>query len=206
MMLVYGMLLFLTCNLGLLAIQRFDKTEWMLRQKELVIIIGSSGVNAMIIAQFVSVREWEKLLLAVVAGCLLLACITDCRTCEVYQFTWWIAGIAGMIWLFISVAETDLCSLLFYCLLQELLFCKFYGKADSHAFVVCALVLYGMGGGFLDCILHMLSAFCCLTVVQILRHNVNRKGNLKRAVAFLPYITVSFWINLCCFSHGKMVY
>lgn len=46
----------------------------------------------------------------------------------------------------------------------------------------------------------MVIAFLLLTVVQAFRRNIGRRGSLKRSVAFIPYITVSFWILISLFS------
>lgn len=148
-------------------------------------------------------------LLSVIAGCLLFACLTDCKTCEVFEFTWWIAGTVGVIMLlqqyFLDFQKSQygafgvlqkLVPFFIYIVLQEFFFCKFYGRADCHAFVVCAMVECALGMGALEYLIHMLIAFGCLAIVQMLRHNINHCGNLKQPVAFLPYITFSFWVLL----------
>lgn len=43
----------------------------------------------------------------------------------------------------------------------------------------------------------MLVSFGILGMVQLLRHNINAKGNLKKPVPFIPYIALAFlllWI------------
>lgn len=199
-------------NTGLWIIGKLDKPCWKLDLIEYRIWVGCSAGNALVIEALPNVDGSLKLLLAVFGGALLFACITDCKTCEIYQFTWWIGGVAGCGSLCKMLVDTrgmdfeKLGTLLFFCLLQELFFCRFYGRADCHAFVVSALSAYGLGMQLIDCLNHMLYAFVCVAVVQLFCHNINRKGNLKCPVAFLPYITVTFWINLCCFSLGKMIY
>ena len=37
----------------------------------------------------------REVLWGIIVLCLLFACITDCRTCTVYNFTWWISGTAA---------------------------------------------------------------------------------------------------------------
>lgn len=209
-MLYLGIIL-VVWNAGVYVIRKFDKPVWRTQQKESWLLMGCSGINAFVIALIPCRNGMIELLMAVFGGCLLLACITDYKTCEVYQFTWWIAGTAGLIilvqYLMLNEAEKpDLLMLLVYCLLQEFFFCKFYGRADCHAFAVCAMVAYGIGMDLMDCLIHMLLAFSGLALVQLFCRNINRKGNLKRPVAFLPYITIAFWINLCCFSLKKMIY
>ena len=127
-------------------------------------------------------------------GCLLYACVTDIRTCEVYNFTWWLAGAAaiGRFLLRGGVDATVLPELVFFCMVQLLCFTRLYGKADCYAFCVCAAALASEGGGLLEFVLQMALAFCMLAFVQLLRRNIDRRGNLKQPVPFVPYIALSF--------------
>ncbi len=147
--------------------------------------------------------------LAVVAGCLCFACLTDSRCCLVYEFTWWIAGGAAVLLMLERYAPGDigwnvpyigvirnLTELCLFIVLQELFFSRFYGRADCHAFVICGLVECALGLGMMGYLFHMLWAFLCLAVVQLFRGNIGMRGNLKQPVAFLPYITFSFWVLL----------
>ncbi len=198
-------------RIGLYIVQRFDHPAWKISLKEYRFFLYVSGINAMILFWGMPMG-WTLVVMAVFAGCLILGCITDCKACEVYQFIWWVAGAMSMLLLCKYLGEENvsqlprLVVLLFYCILQECFFCKFYGRADCHAFVICALAAFGMGMDLLDCLVHMLLAFVGLAVVQLFRGNVNRKGNLKHPVAFLPYITIFFWLKLCCFCLEKVVY
>jgi hypothetical protein len=143
-------------------------------------------------------------LLAMLAGILLFACITDGLRCQVFRFVWWLSAVAsGLLYIVHAggsgddhVIWTFWVEFLIYSLLQELFFSRFYGRADCHAFVLCALVgsLYGMT--MREYLIHMLVSFGLLAIVQGLRRNISRKGNLKQPVAFLPYITIAFWIIL----------
>ena len=127
-------------------------------------------------------------------GCLLYACVTDIRTCEVYNFTWWLAGAAaiGRFLLRGGVEVTVLPELVFFCMVQLLCFTRLYGKADCYAFCVCAAALASEGGGLPEFVLQMALAFCMLAFVQLLRRNIDRRGNLKQPVPFVPYIALSF--------------
>ena len=109
-------------------------------------------------------------------GCLLYACVTDIRTCEVYNFTWWLAGAAaiGRFLLRGGVDATVLPELVFFCMVQLLCFTRLYGKADCYAFCVCAAALASEGGGLLEFVLQMALAFCMLAFVQLLRRNIDR--------------------------------
>ncbi|MBR1853937.1 MAG: hypothetical protein IJ794_12480 [Lachnospiraceae bacterium] len=83
---------------------------------------------------------------------------------------------------------------LLFAALQQFLFARMYGRADCHAFCCCGAIWMFEGGGFTLCVLHMVISFVLLTVVQLGRRNVTKKGRLKQAVPMLPYITAGFWI------------
>lgn len=138
------------------------------------------------------------ILMSILAGSLLMACVTDCQNCLVYHFVWWVGGIAGMGLLFLSDEELwgAGASLLVFGLLQEKMFSRMYGRADCHAFLVCAFAECAMGLRMKEYLLHMLLALLLLIVVQAMQKNIRNDGNLIEAVPFLPYITVSFWLVL----------
>ena len=136
---------------------------------------------------------------AVIALCLLFACITDCITCQVYNFTWWISGAAAALLLGTrknGISLVCLGELGFFILLQLRLFSRLYGRADCYAFSVCAIAEAAAGLELAGFLVHMLGAFCLLALVQGMRRNIGKRGNLKRPVPFLPYITLAFWALL----------
>lgn len=133
--------------------------------------------------------------------CLLFACATDCRTCRVYNVTWWISGAAAAVLLGRSGAWQLLPELGFFCLLQLKLFSRMYGKADCYAFCVCAAAGASEGFGCMEYLLHMALAFGILAAVQLGHRNLDRRGNLRQPVAFLPYITVAFLLQ-----HGLVLF
>lgn len=183
-------------------VKNFDVPEWGIQRNEFGWWLVVSLANAVLIGNL-----WESTLMAVelsvLAGCLIFACITDYKIYEVYGFVWWIGGACGI--LAMRGGTGNIPELVFFCFLQEIFFCRFYGRADCHAFGICAMVQCGMGMGLREYLFHMLFAFCGLAVIQFLGRNINRKGNLKQPVAFLPYITVSFWLNCYCFCWEKMI-
>lgn len=135
----------------------------------------------------------------VIAVCLLFACITDCRSREVYNVTWWAAGMAAGALLLGKRDRLDagiLSELGSFILLQLVLFAKMYGRADCYAFSVCAVAEAAAGLSLAGYLLHMLLSFALLAFVQALRHNIDRGGNLRQPVPFLPYITLAFWALL----------
>lgn len=140
----------------------------------------------------INIIIWYVMLLATLAGCLMAACIMDVESCMIYDYVWWLGLIAAVLLLCIGKCERIM-ELLLFILLQELFFCKFYGRADCHAFVVCAITETAMGMGMKSYLIHMLLAFGLLALIQGMRRNINNKGNLKRPIPFLPYIAGSFW-------------
>ena len=172
-----------------------------------------------------------KLLLAVIWGCFLLACITDVAICQVYNFVWWISGAAALVLLWlrcrlphtfslpgasngtdgieamgaILVVPGSMVALAAFCVLQLLLFARLYGLADCYAFCVCALVECAYGAGMREYLMHMLLAVVLLLPIQAVKRNLNRYGNLKKPVPFLPYITISFYLVFFLKYFGRTV-
>lgn len=212
MILIYGGIIYAVTVTGMYLVRCCDEVITDGGKKEKIITFLWSGAGAVVITGMVKMRSMtdsEALLLSVFAGCLLFACLTDVKACYVYQFIWWVAAAAAGMLLWKSY-ETDfrnsrgyelwmterVIPLLFFILLQELFFCRFYGRADCHAFAVCAIVVCAFDMGMTEYLLHMILSFASLAVVQALRGNVKYNGRLKRPVAFLPYIAFSFWVLL----------
>ncbi len=141
----------------------------------------------------------KVMVLAVFAGCLLAACIMDVEGQMIYNYVWWVACPTAGILLYFRDSEISL-GFLLYVLLQEVFFARLYGRADCHAFVACAMVESALGMKMKEYLTHMLLAYVFLAIVQGFKQNIGRNGNLKKPVAFLPYITVSFWVLI---SLGK---
>ena len=138
-------------------------------------------------------------------GCLFAASICDIRTHTVPDLIWWIAaaGILGLILVRYGGGEAPsdpgamkaagrLLEALFIIFIQERVMSRYYGRADSHAFSCCALYLAVCGSGLEAHILHMSLSLISLTLIQLLRHNISKRGRLKHPVPFIPYISVAF--------------
>ncbi|MCR5754224.1 MAG: hypothetical protein K6G30_05345, partial [Acetatifactor sp.] len=91
-----------------------------------------------------------------------------------------------------TVGINRILQLVIVILLQEFWFCRFYGRADCHAFSYCAILETTFGCGMMGYLMQMSIAFLLLFFVQLCRRNINMHGNLKNPVAFLPYISISF--------------
>lgn len=181
---------------GLLRIGALD-AEWSLRLDTggKGIVFALCVVSALCIMHVGMESIWVVVLLGVLGGCLLTASIMDRWEQMVYRFVWWIGGAAGgMLLVKADINLQTSCSLIGFWLLQKLIFVRLYGRADCYAFCVSALAMAALGGGFGDYVMHMFLVFAGLTVVQMMRGNIARNGNMKKAVPLLPYITIAFWL------------
>lgn len=191
-----------TAATGLLLIKRLDRD-----------IEPPDGIKACLLAAGVAggaLLEWiygpgeflSRLPLAMLLGCLLLACATDVVICQVYNLVWWIGGAASamLLWrrLWLSDIPEDcvgiLIDLTVFCVIQLKLFGRLYGKADCYAFCVCAVAGAGIGMRLELFMTHMAMAFVLLVPVQFSRRNIGTGGKLKEPVPFLPYITAAFYL------------
>ncbi len=139
---------------------------------------------------------------AVGLGILLgVAAVQDCRTREVTNGIWLLVMLFWMPFALGAPASGSLAEPIIFWGLQEIFFCRFYGRADCHAFSCCGFYLWGMGQGLEACLVHMLVALLLMGAVQGMKGNVNIRGNLRMPVPFLPYILLGFcgilvWIFL----------
>lgn len=151
---------------------------------------------------------WQSVAMGIVLGALLFACITDCAQCQVYRFTWWIAGSVSIVWLIVVISRKEQIhwwELILFCMLQELGFAKLYGKADCHAFCTCATVYTALGRGIWWYVLHMTLSFLLLSYIQWRNGNIAHDGNLKKPVPYMPYIVLLF-VLLCIGMANKYSY
>lgn len=136
-----------------------------------------------------------------------LATIMDMREQMVYRYVWLICTV-GVFGVLLGNAKGSAWSdmpwgeLVFFVLLQQFFFAKFYGRADCHAFSVCAGLLFALECGLKDYLIHMLLVFGMLLLFQSVKGNVQRNGQLKKPVALIPYITTTLlvWVD---FRMGK---
>ncbi len=188
-----------TLTAAVLIINRWDNKLFIGRGEWL-----SLGGICVVMGTMASQVQEAWIGLSVVLGCLLAACVTDRRYCMVHNFVWWIGGAAAVVMVLregiLSYGEKnffeDLIFLTVFLFLQLFFFSKMYGKADCYAFCVCGLTLFGLNMHIYHCFMHMLVAYFILFILQFLRKNIAKTGNLKTPVAFLPYITASFLIIL----------
>ena len=173
----------------------------LIYRRDRYIEVPGWGRAVLLLAALAGAALASGILQAVVVGCLLLACVTDLAMCRVYNFVWWAGGLAAGL-CFLTEAGEDpalfrcLWEWALFCCIQMTLFARFYGRADCYAFCVCAGAEAAMGGGMAGYLLHMLFSLCLLGAVQAVRKNISPRGDLKRPVPFLPYITAVFYLFL----------
>lgn len=126
---------------------------------------------------------------------LLIVSVMDLQLQMVNDFLHGIGIISGMILAFCKQSEPEnWWSYLMFCIIQYFVFGRMYGMADVAVFLVCALFFTVLGGTMETYLLHMALTFLLLGVVQFLRGNIDKQGNLKVPVALIPYIAISFFV------------
>ena len=181
-----------------------------------------SGIGIGIYAWMIRHAESDYLLTYVLAvviaislGCFIFAVFSDLAMQRVYRFCWYgvyggcgILGILKYISTNVSAGEVCgnyLCDLFLFAFIQFVWFERFYGRADCHGFFAGACILALFDGSFWDYVMQMAYAFGILLVIQLFRKNVNRRGNLKRTVAFLPYVAAGLLLRLAVLNPVQIV-
>ena len=162
------------------------KTDWGAAG---ILLAGSGAGTGYILYACGGETPGERAAYLVLSVYLTVCGVTDAQTCKVYDILQIPAAAAGA-WLCIRrpvPAESGV-GLVLFALLQYLLFMRLYGEGDVMAFQICALYVAAAGGDLLTMLLHMAAAFAMLGAVQLIKGNINGKGNLKTPVPFLPYI------------------
>lgn len=133
----------------------------------------------------------------ILAGALFAAVLSDLRDCTVCDLCWWVGLVAcgGLLGLRIAgygLLSVDWFGTGLFLLVQQLIMSRAYGRADCHAYCICALGLAGLGLELRDFTAMMLVSFLLLVGIQFLRKNITKSGKLRTPVAFVPYIGVGF--------------
>lgn len=126
---------------------------------------------------------------------LLVCSVTDHLTCYVYNFTHYPALLAGILYWYTSRVDKEAGgAILFYALVHGLLFSKLFGRGDCLVFVISAFFLTRTYDNAEWYLYHMALTFLLLGVVSFMKGNINKRGNLKRPAALVPYIMTAAWI------------
>lgn len=129
------------------------------------------------------------------AGFLILlgiGAVQDYRTREVTNGIWLLAMVWWLPFAFLAPASRSLAEPIVFWVIQELFFCRFYGRADCHAFSCCGFYWWGLGYGPEIYLIHMLVSLFLLGIGQLCKGNVDTRGNLPAPVPFVPYILLGF--------------
>lgn len=126
---------------------------------------------------------------------LVVCFVMDSMLCKVNNFMQYFGILGGIICALYNQPEPEVgFSLIFFALIQYVVFLKMYGGADGMSFLICALYLAGMGKGIESYLFHMLLCYVLLAVVQAIQGNITKEGKLVEPVPLLPYISLSFLI------------
>jgi hypothetical protein len=163
-----------------------------------IVLIGLSVLASLLIyLKQGNASLTNRLELILLAYYLVVAVYWDIFTHEIYDFNAFLVGGMGILRLACMRPSIEsLVHLAIFTVLQMFFFSRMYGKGDVLAWIVCAIYITIGGHGLYAYFLHMLSAVILLAIVQLFRRNVNRRGNLRRPVAFLPYIAGTVWLFL----------
>ena len=194
-----------------------NKEKWYGSDRIFMYVMTVFGAMTVNYSEQCTEYGWVVSNLRLLAGCLLAggllsAAYMDRRNCWVYNYVWWWCLPWTGILLGLPVSEaymedgvcriTDRFSIqqaaavALFVLLQQILFAQMYGRADCHAFSVCALAGCAWQGNLLWFLIHMLSALTLLAAVQFCRRNVTPDGKLHVPKPFIPYIVVTFWVQI----------
>ena len=119
---------------------------------------------------------------------------------QVYDWIW-ILGLIGIGGLLIfhrnnifqlSYCARELPPLVLFCLMQCFL-CRFsYGRADAYGCMETAAYFFVTGKGIAAVAGCQLLVFLLLIVVQVVKGNIGRNGQLRQPVPYIPYLTTVF--------------
>lgn len=156
---------------------------------------------ALIIGHFIErfLEKWGRCGQAacgVLAVYLLVSSVQDSRTCEVYDFLHIPPFLTGLLCTVCLPGERRILPILLYIGFQIMIFMRMYGAADGMVFMVCAVFENCFGKGTATFLMHMAAAYLLLALIQGIRRNIGRDGNLKQPVPFVPYIAATVWFFL----------
>lgn len=184
-------------GLFLQIIFRYDPDHGLQLGKKEYWYLGMVSLTIGMLLQWQHIPAGRKGFYGILAAYLLTASMTDIQNKKVYDFQALVGFLGGVIFCFYTKPGwLVLRAFLAFLMIQLLVFRKMYGLGDCIAFTVCAIYMAAAGRDMITYLLHMGAAFLVLLIVQLLRHNVNAQGNLKKPVALLPYISATVWFFL----------
>ena len=130
-----------------------NKEKWYGSDRIFMYVMTVFGAMTVNYSEQCTEYGWVVSNLRLLAGCLLAggllsAAYMDRRNCWVYNYVWWwCLPWAGILGLTAGGEFSGIVAVLVFVMLQQLLFSRMYGKADCHAFSVCALAECGNAVG-----------------------------------------------------------
>lgn len=128
------------------------------------------------------------------------ACITDIQWHFAYNYIWYIIVGLCVVQCILNGSNLQINDELFWLIIylaaQLKLFAPMYGRADGYCFGCCGLIMYTLNAGLDNYVRHYIYTFVLLTVVQLLRRNINNRGNLINEVPLIPYITLALFLEI----------
>lgn len=132
--------------------------------------------------------------LVLVMACMGICALTDLQNCYVYDVVVLTGILFVILMLLINGSEGKIGEWLTFSILQKVLFSKLYGEGDVLIFLLIGSLYFALGKGLFDMVVFMALAFSLLAVIQFLKGNISRSGNLKAPVPLVPYLVVILWV------------
>ena len=91
-------------------------------------------------------------------------------------------------------------------LVDSMMIGRFLGVDSMTAYGLAnpvLLIFAAYGGGMFLYLCHMLISVFLMGIVQAFRKNIGKNGNLKKPVAFIPYISKAFLVCLLVMEYLK---
>lgn len=128
---------------------------------------------------------------------LLLCSVTDLCMQQVYDVVQLcVCGGLAIMLLCRDISPSFGVELIIFAFVQAIVFRRMYGEGDVMGFLICALSL--MEEGILVWVLHMGITYILLGLVQGVKGNVGRDGNLRVPVPLFPYMSCAYGLVFCC--------
>lgn len=120
--------------------------------------------------------------------CVYICAYTDLLTGYVYDFVVLLGIIALLFQKSMYVNHALYLEWVLFAFVQSILFRRLYADGDVLVFILCGGILSSVGQGMLEDLLLMLCSVVVMGVHQGLRGNIKADGNLKKGIAFVPYM------------------
>ena len=180
--------------------QKYDKQRVLYRPEAL-----AACISAMTLLMVVFLYINPPIIYALFGGffggqiCAALMDAKDMEVADIYHI-WSFVSVAPLI-LLGFLAKFSLWNVVIFVLIQFVFrFFNAYAESDVFAFILMSLLVYTLGGTLVVMVAAQLVAYVYIFIPNLIRGNVNKKGNLKEVKAFIPYIYLAESTILCILS------